>query len=196
MIAATIHADIRPLIHIPGVAIPAEATDALAALPDNAALPFFGPFNLYDLILALAARTPIDHLRLTTWRIDPAATFALRDALLAGHIRAGELWIGSNASAKTLEGAEAAGAILTTRLRVLRSHTHAKIATIRRDGLPLLSLVSSCNLQLNISGQSSFTFAVAGQTAYDALDRAFAQFAATSERDTDDTQFSLDLDAP
>lgn len=193
MTAATLATTVHPLIHIPTAAIPRDAVTALADLPSDHAIPFFGPFNLYDLITRLAERTPIATLRVTTWRIDPAAAFALRDALLAGHIRSGELWIGSNASAKTLEGAEAAGALLSTRLRVIRSDTHAKIALILREGLPPLALISSCNLQLNVAGQSSFTFAIAGDAARAALETAFASFAPTAAHDLDDAQLSLDL---
>lgn len=193
MIAVALASTIHPLILIPSAAIPREAVAALATLPAGHAIPFFGPFNLYDLITLLAERTTIDSLRVTTWRIDPAAAFALHDALLADRIRSGELWIGSNASAKTLEGAEAAGALLTTRLRVLRSDTHAKLALILRDALPPIALISSCNLQLNIAGQSSFTFAVAGDPARAALEAAFSSFAPTAAHNLDNEQLSLDL---
>lgn len=193
MTSALLHCSIRPLVHITSAAIPREAVTALADLPAGAAIPYFGPFNLYDLIIRLAERTPIATLRVTTWRIDPAAAFALRDALLAGHIRSGELWIGSNASAKTLEGAEAAGALLSTRLRVIRSDTHAKVALILREGRPPIALISSCNLQLNVAGQSSFTFAIAGDDARAALERAFNSFTPTAAHDLDEAQLSLDL---
>lgn len=193
MIASTIKADVRPLRLIPTSEIPQAIIDEIAALPEGSALPTFGPFNLYDMVIRLAKLTTIDRLRITTWRIDPAAAFALRDALLDGHIRAGELWIGLNASAKTLEGAEAANAHLSDRFRVLRTNTHAKVADIRRAGHPPLSLFSSCNLQLNIAGQSSFTFVFSGKEAAGMLDKAFAQFAAGVKTPSKQSQLNLDL---
>lgn len=194
MIASTVNAPLLPLRLVPKDEPPTALAADLDALPDGRALPIFGHIKLAETIIALAARRTVSYLFATTWAFSPDVVFQLAEAITAGHIRAGEVWIGTNSSSQTSEGLEAAFAILSSTLKICQTPNHAKIFILDfADGASPLCFSGCCNLHTIKKLGPTLTVALRGHHAREALREAFSRFVPLAKAEDRHDDLSLDL---